>query len=357
MATVQNADIAMKNGGSSPSPYVVPTANNAPFIPFSCQWRLHNGYGSAHLAEGAALPREISHDRLNVLSAGAGCSLFHMDSQPAQLVIRECTFIHERPVLTFLAQLTGRSRFRVSGGAEIDVAPEHYVIQLTNPGSVAVTEQAAEPEGVVSFMLSEDRLRQMLDGMRVPTQIEKILNGRCSDFQLAPRMSVATRRLFTALCSTSYTGGWSQLYLNAKLFELFDEVFLDLDGGSGPRPLGIGNERGKVDLVRDILLDDLGNPPTIEMLAQQVGLSQRRLSEAFRATTGMTVLEWVLEQKLLLARELLMEGALPLKEISFRTGYAHRSSFTEAFAKRFGVSPSQYRSGAGESHRAASEPT
>ena len=100
-------------------------------------------------------------------------------------------------------------------------------------------------------------------------------------------------------------------------------------------------------MARDILLDNLSNPPTIEMLAQQVGLSQRRLSDAFRATTGMTVLEWVLEQKLLLAHELLMEGELSLKEISFRTGYAHRTSFSEAFAKRFGVSPSQYRSSAG----------
>ncbi len=347
MAKAQHADIAMKHGGLSPPPYVVPTANNAPFIPISCRWRLHNGFGSAHLPEGAALPDEISNDHLNVQSVGAGCSLFHMNSQPAQLVIRECTFTHERPVLTFLAQLKGSSRFRVSGSTEIGVTPEHYVIQLTNPGSVAITEQAVESEEVVSFMLSEDRLRQMLEGMRVPTQIEKILKGRCNDFQLAPRISFATRRLFTALCSTSYTGSWAQFYLNAKIFELFYEVFRDLDDGTGSRSLGIGNDRDKVDLVRDILLDDLGNPPTVEMLAQQVGLSQRQLSEAFRATTGMTVLEWVLEQKLLLARQLLMEGALPLKEISFRTGYAHRSSFTEAFAKRFGVSPSQYRSSAG----------
>ena len=270
-----------------------------------------------------------------------------MVSQPAQLVTRECTFIHERPVLTFLAHLKGRSRFKVSGGAEIGVTPEHYVIQLTNPGSAAITEQAVEHGRVVSFMLSDDRLRQMLDGMRVPTLIEKILKGRSNDFQLAPRMSVATRRLFTALCSTPYTGVWSQFYLNSKLFELFDEAFRDLDGGAESRSLGIGNERGKIDMARDILLDNLSNPPTIEMLAQQVGLSQRRLSDAFRATTGMTVLEWVLEQKLLLAHELLMEGELSLKEISFRTGYAHRTSFSEAFAKRFGVSPSQYRSSAG----------
>jgi len=346
MAMAQNAGAVMKSDGASPSSSVVPAADAAPFIPISCQWRLGNGYGSAHLAEGAAIPDDITRDCLNVLSAGVGSSLFHMISQPAQSVRRECTFIHERPVLTLLAHLSGRSRFKVSGGAEIGVTPEQYVIQLTNPGSVAVTEQAVESGEVVSFMLSEDRLRQMLDGMRVPTRIETILNGRSNDFQLAPRISVAKRRLFTALCSTPYTGGWSQLYLNAKLFELFDEVFRDLDDKAGSRMSGIGNERGKVDLARDILLDNLGNPPTIETLAQQVGLSQRRLSEAFRATTGMTVLEWVLEQKLLFARELLMEGALPLKEISFRAGYAHRSSFTEAFTKRFGVSPAQYRSSA-----------
>ena len=266
-----------------------------------------------------------------------------MFSQSAQSVIRECTFIHERPVLTFLAHLTGRSRFRGTGGAEMGVTPENYVIQLTNSGSTVVTEQVSESGEVVSFMLSEGRLRQMLDGVRVPALVDKILKGRCDDFWLVPRMSVATRRLFSSLCSTPYTDDWSSLYLNAKLFELFDEVFLDLDDGARSRTSGIGNECGKVDLVREVLLDNLENPPTIEMLAQQVGLSQRRLSEAFRATTGMTIMEWMLEQKLVLARELLMEGALPIKKIAARAGYAHTPSFVRAFTRHFGQPPVNYR--------------
>ena len=345
--TVLNVDLDMKSDGTSPSPSVVPTANDAPFIPISCQWRLHNGYGSAHLAEGAAVPDDISHDRLNILSAGAGSSLVHLINHPTQSVSHECTFIHERSVLSFRARLKGRSRFRVSGGADMDDTPKSYFVELTNPGSVVIAEQAVEPGEVVSFMVSEDRLRQMLDGVRVPTRIEKILNGRCDDFQFAPLMSVATRRLFMALRSTPYTGGWSQLYLNAKLFELLDGVFCDLDDKAGSRLSGLDHDRAKADIARDMLLANLSNPPTIEALAREVGLSQRRLSEAFRAATGVTILEWLLEQKLLLACQLLVEGALSLKEISFRIGYAHRSSFAEAFAKRFGVSPSQYRSNGG----------
>ena len=347
MTMVLNADMAKENDGTCARPSIVPVANDAPFLPISSQWLLSNGFSSAHLPQGAAIPGEINRDHLNILSAGAGSSLIHLINQPAQLVSHECTFIHERSVLSFRARLKGRSRFRVSGGDNTDDTPESYFVELTNPGSVVIAEQAVEPGEVVSFMVSEDRLRQMLDGVRVPTQIEKILNGRCDDFQLAPRISVATRRLFMALRSTPYTGGWSQLYLNAKWFELLDGVFTDLDDAAGSRLAGLDNDRAKVDIARDMLLANLGNPPTIEMLAREVGLPQRRLSEAFRAATGMTILEWLLDQKLLFACQLLAEGALSLKEISFRVGYAHRSSFAEAFARRFGVPPSQYRSSVG----------
>ncbi len=36
-------------------------------------------------------------------------------------------------------------------------------------------------------------------------------------------------------------------------------------------------------------------------------------------------------------------GAVPVKELAFRLGYAHSASFSHAFRARFGVFPSQMR--------------
>jgi AraC-like DNA-binding protein len=40
---------------------------------------------------------------------------------------------------------------------------------------------------------------------------------------------------------------------------------------------------------------------------------------------------------------MLQEGSLPIKEITFRLGYAHVSNFTTAFTKRYGAPPADYR--------------
>ena len=146
-----------------------------------------------------------------------------------------------------------------------------------------------------------------------------------------------------SLYEDPYTGSWSKLHFSGKLLDLFGCVFSDLEGGNASRSPDFSGDRLKVSMACELLLCSLAKPPNIEALAREIGLSQRRLSDAFRTTTGMTILEWVLEQKLMLACRLLKDGSMTVKEVAFWIGYAHRTSFVEAFSKRYGVPPSQYR--------------
>jgi AraC-like DNA-binding protein len=43
------------------------------------------------------------------------------------------------------------------------------------------------------------------------------------------------------------------------------------------------------------------------------------------------------------ARALLEQADLPMKEISWRLGFAHPAAFTTAFRRAAGMSPAQYR--------------
>ena len=57
----------------------------------------------------------------------------------------------------------------------------------------------------------------------------------------------------------------------------------------------------------------------------------------------MTVGEWLVDWRMKHACALLSEGALPIKEISFRMGYSHVNHFIAAFSRRSGVPPAKYR--------------
>lgn len=93
----------------------------------------------------------------------------------------------------------------------------------------------------------------------------------------------------------------------------------------------------------DILQRDLANPPSLQELAHQVGTNEKRLTELFRAATGLPVFTWLREERVLLACRLLAESALDIQQIADQVGYGSASNFTTMFRERMGVTPRDYR--------------
>jgi AraC-like DNA-binding protein len=340
---VQDVNKPLRGGCSRQPSVLVPNNADPPFIPLLCQWQMLNGYNSAEAEGDAATAADLQPEQVNLQSIGPECTLIHQLSRPKQLVTHSCTNVHERPVLAFRARLMGRGRVKLSQYDYTTESPCVYFAELINPGSVVSLEEYLEPGEVACFMVSEDRLRVMLDGMRVPRPIELALGGRHDDFQITSRMSANIRRLFMASCSTLYTGDLARLYLNGKFFEVMAGMFDEWGDGAESWLSSIGTDRKKVAIAIDILLADLAHPPTQEVLSRAIGLSQRRLAEVFREVTGKSVTEWVVEQKLAQAADLLRDGSMMVKEVAFQLGYAHLSTFTTAFSRRFGVAPARYR--------------
>lgn len=114
-----------------------------------------------------------------------------------------------------------------------------------------------------------------------------------------------------------------------------------------PAPPGEEEDRlsvnGTVQAAMDILLRDLGHPPSLPELAHQVGTNERRLTELFRSATGMPVFAWLREQRFLLACRLLAESELDIQQIADQMGYGSASNFTTMFRERIGVTPRDYR--------------
>lgn len=83
--------------------------------------------------------------------------------------------------------------------------------------------------------------------------------------------------------------------------------------------------------------------PTIDKIATMCDVSSAHLRRAFKNTTGHTIHHYVEETRLNKAKALLSETDLPLKEISYRLGFAASSSFSSVFRKSQGETPSGFR--------------
>jgi AraC family transcriptional regulator len=94
--------------------------------------------------------------------------------------------------------------------------------------------------------------------------------------------------------------------------------------------------------VHDRIMAD-GSAPSLAELAELCGIGIRHFTRLYRALTGETAMATIARQQAVRARKLLRETDLPLKDIASRLGFARQGSFSAAFQRETGVSPSRYR--------------
>lgn len=85
----------------------------------------------------------------------------------------------------------------------------------------------------------------------------------------------------------------------------------------------------------------------VDLLAEQFYVSKYHMMHLFRQQTGFTVHTYLLQRRLLHARQL-MEGGMRATEASYRSGFRSYSSFTRAYGKYFGTTPTGRRDPAWE---------
>lgn len=110
---------------------------------------------------------------------------------------------------------------------------------------------------------------------------------------------------------------------------------------------------GRLNLVKaDVLRNLERNDLTIESVAKANALSARQAQRLF-ASSGTTFSEFVLEQRLLLARRLLLHAQSrhrKVSDIAYAVGFNDLSYFHKSFRRRFGISPAGMRMEFGQKH-------
>lgn len=100
-----------------------------------------------------------------------------------------------------------------------------------------------------------------------------------------------------------------------------------------------------IDALLDWALGNLHEDLSIETMARRVLLSRRSFARRFRAATGTSPYAWILEQRVRLAQELLeTQPGLGVEEAAGRAGFSSAALLRQHFQRRFGCSPTQYRS-------------
>ena len=96
-------------------------------------------------------------------------------------------------------------------------------------------------------------------------------------------------------------------------------------------------------VARDILHSSFQAPLDLSWLSSQSCLSMPQLIRHFKSAFGQTPHQYLIGVRLQHAARWLKESSLPVRDISWRCGYADVSAFCRVFRTEYGIQPEKYR--------------
>jgi transcriptional regulator GlxA family with amidase domain len=277
----------------------------------------------------------------------------------------------DNPVLDFTVctprpgRVRGRSDFdlHVEHGLEavheadlVCLAPKFDFLDA-DPAVLDVARAAHERGAIVyahcsaAFMLAEAGL---LDGLECTT------HWRYAEMlaEMYPRVTVRPDVLYVQ-AGTILTGAGSAAGLDASLHLMRQEFGARVaattarrivvpphrDGGQAQfvRTPVRGTDAPTLAPVLEWMTQHLAEPLTVERLASRAHMSARTFARRFRDETGTTPLQWLTNQRVALAEELLEGSMLTVDEIAVRVGFGQAATLRQHFGSARGTTPLQYR--------------
>ncbi len=148
-------------------------------------------------------------------------------------------------------------------------------------------------------------------------------------------------RLFQQLWQESESDSYgTDLLRNSLLVQLLVSINRIADSFSG-RPEAVSQSSQAVSQVVEYINRHYSEPLSLESLAELVYVSKYHLSHEFNRQVGTSVYRYIQKKRLLIARQLLAQGAKP-NEVYLGCGFGDYAGFYRAFKGEYGLSPRAY---------------
>jgi transcriptional regulator GlxA family with amidase domain len=103
------------------------------------------------------------------------------------------------------------------------------------------------------------------------------------------------------------------------------------------------NAREIAEATKNILDQDIMNPPTIEQLSKLTMTNILAVQNAFKNQYNKTIHEHAAEGRIAEAKKLLLNTSFSIDQIAYATGYANRYGLIKLFHKHLHCTPKEYR--------------
>jgi AraC-like DNA-binding protein len=289
-----------------------------------------------------SLEKNVAEGLLNETRIEAGFIVLRFDNEltQKQQVVREI----DSSFIQFHFCLKGAAVFNFNNGAyQLPIREENSLL-LYNPQRDLPMNLVLEPESwVITLLISIKKFHSLFSSeANYITFLSDENKDRkyYKDGSISPSMAIALNQLMNYNLHNSI----KELYFKGKGYELLSLYFnrpADADVEQCPFLVDEDNVQ-KIKRAKQIIISRMQEPPTLQALADEIGLSINKLKEGFKQIYGDSVFSFLFDYKMEVARQLLETGSHNVNEVGLKVGYSTASHFISAFKKKFGTTPKKY---------------
>ena len=271
-----------------------------------------------------------------------GCFVLSMKNE------NENAQIERHPVnqdfIQFHFCLKGQMNFVFNDGNYTFPVSENHAIVLYNPQKpLPIEAELAPGSWWVGILISIQKFHALFskDADHIPfLSIENKSKKFYDTAQFGSSIAVVLSQILQLKIHESMKA----LYLKGKVYELLSLYFNRQEDPSLEQcPFLVDEENiRKIRKAKSIIIERMSEPPSLESLSSEIGLSLKKLKEGFKQIYGDTVYSYLLDHKMEEARRMLASQKYNVNEVGLKLGYSTASHFIAAFKKKFGTTHKKY---------------
>lgn len=260
----------------------------------------------------------------------------------------DTNIIFKRPVKNSFLQMhfciNGSAQFLFNNNAYAFDVYENKSILLYNPQRELPIHLDIRPKSTLfSLLVSIEKFHGLFssEANAIPFLSEEHKNRKYYDDAVIKESVAFTIK---QIMNSNFSGINRKLYIKGKIYELLSLHFAKDENQEGEFCPYLVDEQHvvKIRKAKDIMIERMTNPPSLQELANEVGLNLKQLKEVFKQIYGDTVYGFLLTYKMEKAKQLLESNQYNVNEVGLKIGYSTASHFIAAFKKKYGTTPKKY---------------
>lgn len=245
--------------------------------------------------------------------------------------------------------LQGEITANISGVVDNITTSSHQHNIVYNPETEEILQVDKQPDMKVfglSFM--SDKFIQLAanNGPVLDKMAEQVENRKPVYLAKGHRITPRMLQVIEEVQHCHFTGGLKKLFLQSKAIELLalqcEQVEQESNGQHKMNKVSRSDEE-RIYHARDLLLANAQEPLCLSDLARKAGINEFKLKSGFRKVFDNTVFGYLSDYRLDQAKQMMREGTHSFTDIADELGYSSLQHFSNAFRKKFGVSPSEVK--------------